>query len=210
MIAVIPARTGSKRIENKNFLDFYGKPVINYTIHALRESRLFTDIVIATDGDYTDGHCTIYKREPVDDEQNLTEFLTDYIKKTGYDERFICLAYACSPFIYPGYLMAAHQEISWYGWDTVFPVAPGPGKINFTLETGRDSHAVQVDGKAKKSDKTYHTAGMFWFLRVDRFMESGKFFTDNSGCIIIPKVHGIDIDTPDELEHVRAEYGKIR
>ena len=38
-IAIIPARGGSKRIKNKNLLNFYGKPLIAYSIIAARKSK---------------------------------------------------------------------------------------------------------------------------------------------------------------------------
>ena len=34
-IAIIPARGGSKRLPRKNIIDFYGKPIIFWTIKAL-------------------------------------------------------------------------------------------------------------------------------------------------------------------------------
>lgn len=50
-IAVIPARSGSKRIPGKNIIDFNGRPMIAWTIDAARESQLFDRIVVSTDDD---------------------------------------------------------------------------------------------------------------------------------------------------------------
>jgi CMP-N-acetylneuraminic acid synthetase len=41
IVAVIPARGGSKRIPKKNIVDFNGKPMIAWTIEAAKESGLF-------------------------------------------------------------------------------------------------------------------------------------------------------------------------
>ena len=49
MIAVIPARGGSKRIPRKNIIDFAGKPMIAWTIEAARASRLFSRVLVSTD-----------------------------------------------------------------------------------------------------------------------------------------------------------------
>ena len=38
-IAIIPARSGSKRIKNKNITKFYGKPLIFYTIKTAIKSK---------------------------------------------------------------------------------------------------------------------------------------------------------------------------
>ncbi len=48
-IAVIPARCGSKRVENKNIREMCGKPLIAYTIEAAIKSQLFDRIIVSTD-----------------------------------------------------------------------------------------------------------------------------------------------------------------
>lgn len=48
-IAIIPARGGSKRIPHKNIIDFCGKPMIAWTIQAVKESGLFDRILVSTD-----------------------------------------------------------------------------------------------------------------------------------------------------------------
>ena len=48
-LAIIPARSGSKRIKNKNIKNFYSKPIIFYAIDALKKSNLFSKIYVSTD-----------------------------------------------------------------------------------------------------------------------------------------------------------------
>lgn len=48
-IAIIPARGGSKRLPNKNILDFFGKPMIAWTIQAAIEAACFDKILVSTD-----------------------------------------------------------------------------------------------------------------------------------------------------------------
>ena len=40
-LVVIPARGGSKRIPKKNIKEFFGKPIISYSLAALENSKLF-------------------------------------------------------------------------------------------------------------------------------------------------------------------------
>ena len=49
-IAIIPARSGSVRIKDKNIKSFFNKPMISYPINALKNSKLFKKIHISTDG----------------------------------------------------------------------------------------------------------------------------------------------------------------
>lgn len=57
-LCVIPARSGSKGLEDKNILDLKGKPVLAYTIEACKESGLFKNVYVATDSKcYADIAC---------------------------------------------------------------------------------------------------------------------------------------------------------
>jgi len=48
---VIPARSGSKGLKDKNILDLNGMPVLAYSIKACEESGLFEDVYVATDSE---------------------------------------------------------------------------------------------------------------------------------------------------------------
>ena len=50
-IALIPARSGSKRILKKNRKLFFGKPIITYPLKILIKSKLFNEIFITSDDD---------------------------------------------------------------------------------------------------------------------------------------------------------------
>ena len=48
-LAIIPARSGSKRIKNKNIKSFLGKPLIEYSLDACIKSKLFSKIFVSSD-----------------------------------------------------------------------------------------------------------------------------------------------------------------
>jgi N-acylneuraminate cytidylyltransferase len=62
-VAIIPARGGSKRIPNKNIIDFCGKPMIAWTIEAAVESMLFDKIVVSTEDEAIAEISTYYGAE---------------------------------------------------------------------------------------------------------------------------------------------------
>lgn len=49
ILAIIPARAGSKGIPNKNIIDIKGKPLIAYTILAAKRSKYIDKILVSTD-----------------------------------------------------------------------------------------------------------------------------------------------------------------
>ncbi|KKW22254.1 MAG: Acylneuraminate cytidylyltransferase [Parcubacteria group bacterium GW2011_GWF2_50_9] len=49
VLAIIPARGGSKRIPNKNIRDFCGKPLIAYAIEQAKASPFVNRVIVDTD-----------------------------------------------------------------------------------------------------------------------------------------------------------------
>ena len=49
IIAIIPARGGSKRIKRKNIKKFHNEPIISYSINQAKKSKLFDRIIVSTD-----------------------------------------------------------------------------------------------------------------------------------------------------------------
>lgn len=50
VLAIIPARAGSKGIKDKNIIDLNGKPLIEHSIEAGLKSIYINKLVVSTDG----------------------------------------------------------------------------------------------------------------------------------------------------------------
>ena len=53
VLAIIPARAGSKRLPDKNIRDFHGKPLISWTIEAAIDCPVVQRVLISTNDDTT-------------------------------------------------------------------------------------------------------------------------------------------------------------
>lgn len=78
MVAIIPARGGSKRIPRKNIRPMLGKPLFQYSVELALNSQLFDDVIVSTDDDEIaerakDLGVTVHRRSQVSDEQVLQE-----------------------------------------------------------------------------------------------------------------------------------------
>jgi len=51
VVALVPARSGSERVPDKNIRELHGHPMIAYTIAAARESGIFDAVVVSTDNE---------------------------------------------------------------------------------------------------------------------------------------------------------------
>ena len=109
-LAIIPARSGSKRLKNKNFKLLGGKPLINYTVENLIKSKLFETIHVSSDKKLKN---ILSKYKKIDyflrpknisgDKTILNKGnkmgLKRISKKKGKKFDVVCLAYATSPLI---------------------------------------------------------------------------------------------------------------
>lgn len=108
IIALIPARSGSKRCPGKNTRMFFGHPLIAYTIRAARESGIFNDILVSTDSEDTIEIAESYGCDallrPVDisqdtstDREWINHAMSHFsVKSEGYD--YFAILRPTSPF----------------------------------------------------------------------------------------------------------------
>lgn len=110
VLALIPARKGSKRVVNKNIRPLCGKPLIGYTIEVAKKSRLVTRIIVSTDSEEIASVSRTFGAEVPflrpdeiaqsdSTEMQFFEHALDWLKENeGYEPDLIVLLYPTSPF----------------------------------------------------------------------------------------------------------------
>jgi len=108
-LAIIPARSGSKRIKNKNIKLFFGLPVIKYSIDAALSTKLFKEIIVSTDSKkirkiaIKHGASVPFLRDNnlADDSTPIKNVLLHTLKKIKKNilPDYFCLIYATAPLI---------------------------------------------------------------------------------------------------------------
>jgi N-acylneuraminate cytidylyltransferase len=95
VIALIPARTGSKRIADKNILPLKGHPLLAYAIESALQSKVFSRVLVSTDSKEYSHVATHYGAEvpflrPVElatDSSPDFEWIDDTLRRLGNMER---------------------------------------------------------------------------------------------------------------------------
>lgn len=95
-VALIPARSGSKRIPHKNIKKLGGRPLIYYTIKAAQESGVFEKIVVSTDHHQYETIASVYGAEVVMRPPEMANDLSPDIEWVRYTldglERYDCFS----------------------------------------------------------------------------------------------------------------------
>lgn len=144
IIALIPARSGSKRVADKNIRPLAGHPVIAYTIAAARRSGIFSSIVVSTDSEEYARIARQYGAEvpflrPAEiagDESpdiDWIEFTLKGLKEMGREYECFSILRPTSPFRLPHTIQRAWREfLSQEGVDSLRAVEKcreHPGKM---------------------------------------------------------------------------------
>lgn len=121
LIALIPARSGSKRIKNKNIKLFSGHPLLAYTISIAFQSGIFSRVIVSTDSEKIASIAQHYGAEipffrPKKFASDISpdiEWLTFTLEKIGNNQltEYFAILRPTSPFRTVGMLKKAWDKI---------------------------------------------------------------------------------------------------
>ncbi len=226
-IAIIPARGGSKRIKDKNIVDFCGKPMMAYALEAARESGLFDVIHVSTDsariaavaGEL--GFPVDFLRDAsfADDHTPLMPVLRwvlNQFKDRGQEASDVCLLMPCAPLVEAGDLRAAYEAYVEAGRKTmVLAVVPFPYPVERALAMGPDGvlrpkFPETWHKRSQDLDPAYHDAGLFSFSPAAHILDPDLVVTDRLLPYALPRYKAADIDEPEDLEYAEILYRGLR
>lgn len=219
VIAVIPARGGSKRIPRKNIREFCGKPMVAWSIGAAKESSLFDHIIVSTDDHEIADIARQWGAEVpfmrpaklADDytgTNTVVKHAIQWYQDRAHSISLACCIYATAPFIRPEYLRKGHDKLINSDKSFAFSVTSFPFPIQ---------RAIRIDGmgevkafwpeyintRSQDLEEAYHDAGQFYWGRPEAFLNDKVTYSKISIPVILPRYLVQDIDTNEDWR--RAE-----
>jgi len=225
-IAVIPARGGSKRIPRKNILEFYGKPMLSYSVECAISSGLFDKVIVSTDDQEIAEVAKKYGAEAPflrppeisNDFAGTAEVIEHAIKwfmNNGVDPSLVCCIYATAPFIQIEDLKKGLDKIETGDWQYVFSATTFAFPI-FRSFKQNDDGGVEMfypeHFKARSQDlpEAYHDAGQFYWGKTQAWLDNLKFFDKTSTTVNIPRWRVQDIDTLEDWKRAEIMWGVLQ
>lgn len=218
-VAIIPARGGSKRIPRKNIKDFFGKPLIAYSIQTAVESKLFDKVIVTTDDEEIAKIAKEYGAEvPFIRPKELSDDFTgtgdvvkhalNYLKEHGEEFDFVCTIYATAPLLQPRYLIEGFEALKNSDAINAFSATSMPFPIQRTFKLDKNGRCEMFTPehymtRSQDLEEAYQDAGQFYWSKLDK-KSSDIMFGKDSIPIILPRYLVQDIDTLEDW--IRAEY----
>ena len=221
VVAIIPARGGSKRIPNKNIKMFAGRPLIVHSLDAAKKSMVFDRIIVSTDSSeiaeiaQKAGAEVPFMRPPelADDYTPTIPVLKhalNWLMSHNCMVEYFCCIYA-NPFITSKNLISAFDLLKEKQVTGVIPVTTFEFPIFRGIKISEDSSLEYIFPKYASSrsqdlHEAYHDVGQFYWWDCKKYMAAKEIALVDRIPYIIPRHLCQDIDTPEDWDIAEKLY----
>jgi len=209
ILGIILARSGSKRLPDKNVLNFCGKPLFYWTILACKKSRYLDSIVISTDHKkiikYTKKlsyiKTAIRPKKLAGDKIKSEKVVIDLIKKIKEKFDIIVLLQVTSPLRKKFHIDKAIKRM--IDKDEKFMVSAS--YRNFYTKNMIEVQKGYFQKRIKRSSG-HSINGAIYLAKTPFFKKSRSFLTKNTKIFLMPASRSIDIDTMEDFKLAKIKF----
>lgn len=214
-LAVIPARGGSKRIPGKNLVALHGRPLIDYTLQAARESRRLGAFLVSTDSEAIARHVRAQgvvipelrpaqmaeDRSPVVDA--LRHALTSFERGGGRKVDAVVLLQPTSPLRTSADIDRAIEIFERTGADTVTAVRAARDHPHWAWRGSAEEITPFFSLAEMAMDRqdlpvAYAANGAAYVIKRELVL-AGKIYGERVAPCVMDELHSVDVDTPLDL-----------
>ena len=222
---IIPARSGSKRILQKNVRNFCGKPIIGWSIELALKSPMVERVIVSTDDHNISeisksfGAEVPFSRpsELADDFTSVIDVVRHAIESLsfeGSDENLVTLLYATAPLTRLTDMKLALKSIDNY--DFCASVAEYPYPLQRALGIAEDNVTLEMLYKenfyvrSQDLNRTFYDAGQFIVGKAKSWLEETPFISGKTFPIVIPDKFVQDIDFEDDWAKAESKFKALK
>ena len=224
ILAIIPARGGSRGIPKKNIYPVGGKPLIAWTIEAAKNSRYIIKIVVSSDSDdildvaKTFGVIPIKRPDHLATDnappEPLIPHVLEYMKNTyDYVPETLIYLQPTSPLRNEGHIDEAYElflQKKANALNSVFEIEKKYLKT-FIDDNGYLKASVGPDFPSKNRQdlpSVFMPNGAIYIIRREEFLKTHRLFSDKTIPYIMSQEHSIDVDTIEDIIKLNAFFEK--
>ena len=216
-IAIIPARSGSKGLKDKNIKELNGIPLIGYSIQAAKESKLFSRVMVSTDSEtYAEISRQLGAEVPFLRSKAMSSDTAgswDVVKEVlqQYNEQFdtVCLLQPTSPLRQAEDIINGYKALEEKQADAITAVCEMDHSPLWSM-TLNDDHSLMsfrektVDLPRQKLPVYYRINGALYIRKIAYLQDDIEILDSKEFAYIMDRSRSVDIDTLEDFEY--AEY----
>lgn len=215
ILAIIPARNGSKGLRDKNILPLNGKPLIAYAIDEATKTGLFDTIFVSTDSKAYADIAIVYGAEvpflrplPLADDGALAY---DYVvhalrsyQEIGRTFDYFAILQPTSPFRTAQHIEESIHMLIDEEKKSVVSVTPSSHPSNcyarIPASGSLENFSIGKGGNRQDSEYFYRLNGAIYLCDCVSYLQTQTFYTVNSKAYIMSSDVSLDIDTLQDFE----------
>ena len=217
MIAIIPARGGSKGLPGKNIKEMCDKPLIAYTIEAALKSKSIDHVILSTDDEEIAAVAKKYGAEvpfmrPAELASDTAMAVDNYIYTIGRLEKEWNTKIDSFVVLQPTSPLRIAEDID--GAVELFNARNADSVVTYVKEAHPIFWHKKIDENNKLEDIfegtianrqelpiTYYPNGAVYVFSTEMIRQK-KYYTDKSYAYIMPRERSMYIDFSDDLKYV--------
>lgn len=225
-IAIIPARSGSKGLKDKNIKLLNGKPLLAYSVEAALKSKMFDEVMVSTDSekyaaiarDYGANVPFLRSAELSSDTASSKDVILDVLRRyeaSGKIFDTFCLLQPTSPLRTASDIIKAYEYFAEKDALAVVGVTEADHSplIYGTLPEDRSMVGFikdEIKDKPRQALETYYRInGAMYIASVGYYREFCNFYKDRCYAIIMERERSVDIDCEVDFELARLILNRI-
>ncbi len=226
VLALIPARGGSKGLPGKNILPVGGRPLIGWTVEAAKQSRYIDRVVLSSDDDKIIAAaracgCDVPFRRPAElatDTTPMIDVVLHALEALGEYE-IVALLQPTSPLRTAADIDAACAMLEDDGVPACVSVSPVEQSPYWMYRLGTDRRMtplIDIGSQATRRQdlpEVYALNGAVYVARASWLRQHRTFVTPDTFAHVMPQERSIDIDTAADLEafkRILAEHTHVQ
>lgn len=216
ILAIIPARAGSKGIKDKNIIDLNGKPLIAYSIEAGLKSKYIDKVVVTTDGEEIAREAIKYGAEvpflrpeylSSDNAKTIDAVIhcIEEMEKLGEKYDYVVLLQPTQPLRQSWHIDEAIELILEKNEEALVSVSKV--KDNPILIRSIDSNGYVINLLSESSTKRrqdfqdfYKVNGAIYINKINQNLNNKTSLNDNKVAYIMDEKYDVDIDEMLDLQ----------
>ena len=216
VVAVIPARGGSKGVPGKNLRPVGGVSLVARAIAACLAAERIDAVYVSTDSTEIAAAAQAAGAEVIERPADLAGdrassesalcHALDALADRGVGVETLVFVQCTSPFVRPADLDSAVSMVADGESDSVFSVVDNHAFL--WRPTGDGVVGVNHDAtsRLRRQDREpeYRETGAFYVLRADQFARARHRFFGRTDVVVVPEPTALEIDTEADLELARA------
>ena len=223
ILAIIPARGGSKGIPGKNTIDLCGMPLIAYSILAAQKSQYIDRVIVSTESEAIKEVALTYHAEVpflrpaklASDTSKTIDcilYTIDTLRSLGDCYDYIILLQPTQPIRHATLIDDAISTLIDSGHSSlvsVCPVSEHPILMRTIDANGILHSLLPIPSTVRRQDfpNIYKVNGSIYINRIDETLNADTSLNDNQFAFLMNQEYSFDIDTLDDLQRT-AQYIK--